>query len=388
MRKNARKRLIPLLLYSLLLLAGCWDRNEIEETGIVLGIGIDLLEGTKDASPQLAMVHHFALPNQFSESASSKAQKDYINMSSSGPIIFDNIRELSTRSARPPSYEHLRIIVISDEAARAFDLKKVINFFLRNTETRRSIRVVLSHGKASQVFTKAKSMKNPAMELRELTDNYRKSLRIPPGLTLGNMSEHLTGERSFVIQGVAGLKEESKLTGAAVISGRSSRMIGWLNETETIGLNWIVEKERSNGIVEGTEPQSGAMFGYEVRNMSSRIEPLVDGEQISFRVKIKTSGKLREDWAIPGDAFDTAFVERTEEAAAAQIKQMAEKALARTQQQYKADVAGFGKRLSITHPKVWKQVQEDWEERFSRMPVAIDVKVDIQEFGTRGTKRG
>ncbi|SFF07783.1 spore germination protein [Paenibacillus algorifonticola] len=389
MQISARNRSALLLIIVFpLLLAGCWDRNEIEETGIALGIGIDFPdEQEKGARPIIAMTHQFALPNQFSESTSSKVQKDYVNMSSKGPIVFDNIRELSTRSARPPNYEHLQVIVISEKAARAIDLKNVINFFLRNTETRRSIRVVLSHGKASDIFQQQKSTKTPALELRELTDNYRKTLRIPPPLTLGNMSEHLTGQSSFVMQSAASSPEGAKLSGGAVIKGTTARMIGFLSETETVGVNWLLGGNHSNGIVEGVEPNSGAMLGYEVRKITSSIQPIVQGDNISFRVKIKTTGKLREDWAFPGDAFDADFINRAEQATAAKIKQIAEKALAKTQRQYKVDVAHFGKRLSIKQPAVWKRVKDGWEERFSRMPVSIEVEVDIQEFGTRGTKR-
>ncbi|WP_144029086.1 Ger(x)C family spore germination C-terminal domain-containing protein [Paenibacillus rigui] len=42
----------------------------------------------------------------------------------------------------------------------------------------------------------------------------------------------------------------------------------------------------------------------------------------------------------------------------------------------------------ITHPEVWKRVKDDWEDRFSRLPIDIQVKVRIQEFGAKGTKRG
>ncbi|ANY67769.1 hypothetical protein BBD42_15815 [Paenibacillus sp. BIHB 4019] len=386
---SARNRSVVLLMLVIpLLLTGCWDRNEIEETGIALGVGIDFPDGQEEgARPIIAMTHQFALPNQFSESTSSKVQKDYVNMSSAGPIVFDNIRALSTRSARPPNYEHLQVIVISEKAARELDLKNVINFFLRNTETRRSIRVVISHGKASDIYQQQKSTKTPALELRELTDNYRKTLRIPPALTLGNMSEHLTGQSSFVMQGAANSPEGVKLTSAAVIRGTTARMIGFLSEIETVGLNWLLGNNHSNGIVEGIEPDSGAMLGYEVRKMTSSIQPIVQGNEISFQVKIKTTGKLREDWAFPGDAFDVDFIDRAEKATAAMIKQMAEKALAKTQRQYKVDVAGFGKRLSIKKPAVWKRVKDGWEDRFSRVPVSIEVEVDIQEFGTRGTKR-
>jgi spore germination protein len=378
---------IPLLLI-VIALAGCWDRNEIEEAGIVLGVGIDLVEPEAEGKlPRIGMLHQIALPSPFSQSASSKVQKDYINYYSEGPLVFDIIRNLSTRTSRPPSYEHLRIIVIGEEAARGIDLDKLINFFLRNTETRRSIRVVIAEGKARAVFEKPKNIKNQSMELRELTGNYRQTLRMPVDVTLGNMSERITGKRSFVAQRVLSLPGGLQLMGGAVISGRKARLVGWLDELETVGLNWMLGNDNSNGVVESLEPQSGAMLGYEVRSMTRRLQPLVEGDRISFRLDIKTTGKLREDWANPGDAFELDFIKRAEKAIAEEIKRLAEKALERTQHQFKVDAAGFGQRLGITHPALWKRVKDGWEERFSRMSVEIRVVAAIQEFGTRGAKQ-
>lgn len=372
------------------LLSGCWDRNEIEETGIVLGIGLDMpSDGGDDEQrrPEISMTHQIALPTGFSEQGGGKTQKKYMNITSEGPIIFDNIRQLATRIDRPPSYEHVRVIVIGEQVARQMDLRNVINFFMRNTETRRSIRVVVAKGRSEPIFSQHKSGQTPAIELREMTENYHKTLRTPVQMTLGNLSEHLTGQHSFVLQRVMALQGESQLSGAAVVKGATAKMVGWLGELETAGLNCLLGIRRFNGVIEGVELESGAMLGYEVRRMKRHIVPIIEGDRISFEVRIKSEGKLREDWANPGDAFDQTFVERAEQATAARIRQLAERALEKTQKQYKVDVVGFGKRLSIDHPAVWRRVKDDWEDRFSRMPVKVKVEVRIQEFGTRGSKR-
>ncbi|MGF6952459.1 hypothetical protein QF028_004964 [Neobacillus sp. B4I6] len=129
------------------------------------------------------------------------------------------------------------------------------------------------------------------------------------------------------------------------------------------------------------------MLVYELQKMKSKIKPKVVGDKISFTVEIETEGKLREDWIDPGNAFKSDFIKRAQQETEAAIKKEAGRALSKTQKKYKVDVVGFGKRLSIEYPQVWKKVKGDWDDRFSKVPVDLKVKVKIREFGTKATKK-
>ncbi|TXK77361.1 Ger(x)C family spore germination protein [Paenibacillus sp. N3.4] len=382
-------------------ITGCWDRVEIEDVGIVLGIGFDKpSEDMKEPSQTMAvqpiqgknkrisMMHHFAIPKHFAAKEGGLALNNYINIVSEGDAVFDNINRLSSRLSRIPSYEHLRIIVISGELAKTFDLQNMINFLLRNTETRRTIRVMISEGKTSDIFQKKGIDSNPALKLRGMAEEFHKTLLIPPLLELGDMSENLTGKKSFIIQRVVTFGKENKLAGAAVIKGDQGRMIGWIGEKEVVGLNWLKGGNKQTGITKGVDPKSGERIVYEVRTIKSTIVPKVEAEQISFEVNIQTEGRLREDWAYPGNALEESFVKRAEQATEVSIKKSVETALAKTQKEYKVDVINFGKKLEIKYPKVWKQIKDDWDTTFSMLPIKVNVKVKIIEFGIRGTKKG
>lgn len=378
---------------------GCWDRAEIEDIGIVLGIGIDKPvgrkvlkreeieeKGQKQKLHRLSMTHHFAVPREMVAKQATGKQKAYVNLINEGTTVFEIIRELSTRIARPPNYEHLKVIVISEQIARSIDLRDIVNFLLRNPESRRTVKVVISKGQARDAFNiPPPIIANPALKLAQLTENTKKTLRMPPELTLGDMSEKLTGQNSFVVQRVVNSEKESKIAGAAVIKGRSNKMIGWLGEDEVEGLNWVTGKGKA-GIIKGIDKKTQEVMIYEMRKMKSSIKPTVKGDQISFTVEIETEGSLREDWEIPGNAFEEDLIKRAEKATKEEIKVLAKKALDKTQKDFKVDVGGFGKQLSIHYPKVWKKVKKDWDEKFSEVPVEVNVKVHIREFGTRGTK--
>ncbi|PYI52232.1 hypothetical protein DLM86_22445 [Paenibacillus flagellatus] len=226
-------------------LTGCWDRREIDDVGIVLGIGFDESNGKQSVS----MVHQFAVPKQFAAKESGSSQTNYLNLVNEGVSVFSNIRELSTRAERSPSYEHLRMIVISEKVARSFDLNNIIDFLMRNTETRRTIRVAITQGKARDVFEKRGIISNPSLAIRELSDNWRTTLMMAPELKLGDMSEQLTGKTSFVVPQIEPFGKEAKSAGAAVVDGRKGSMIGWLSENEVAGLNLLQGRKKSSGVI-------------------------------------------------------------------------------------------------------------------------------------------
>ncbi|KWX86573.1 hypothetical protein AMQ83_18180 [Paenibacillus riograndensis] len=376
------------LLLLLVFLTGCWDRKEIEEVGIVLGIGLDQSEGNDNNQQSISMLHQFAIPKQFAANATGTSQKDYINLVTEGSPVLKNIHELATRADRFPSYEHLRIIVISQALARDVDLKRITNFVLRNTDTRRSIRVVIDKGNAKDIFEKRGISSNPSLLLRALSDNYKTSLTMPSESKLGDISEKLTEKASFIVPGVETTDEGAKSAGGAVIKGSLAKVVGWLDEEEVAGLNLLKGEKRQKGIIEGTDPKSGEAIVYEIRTIKSQIKPYFKGKRISFEVKINTVGKLREDWVDPGNAFKSEFIKRAEQAAEASIKEAASKTLTKMQKSLKVDVAGFGTKVRIENPRIWHKLKEDWDEGFSEMPVEVKVDVNIQDFGTKGAKKG
>ncbi|MED0675941.1 spore germination protein [Aneurinibacillus thermoaerophilus] len=398
MKKTKRTFMFSLLL-SLIMITGCWDRVELEDIGIVLGVAIDEsatkaakkqekeeLKGQAKERKHILMVHHFIIPQEVEGKTRTGKNKPYSNVVNEGETIFEIVRELSTRVARPPNYEHLKVIVISEEIARSTDLRDIINFFLRNPESRRTIKMLIAKGKARETFEKKPPiMANPALKMAKMIENTKKTLRMAPEMTLGDMSEKLTSETSFVMQRVVTSKTGTKVAGATVINGKTHKMVGWLGEDEMEGLNWMSGKGKA-GIVKGTDQKTGKTMVYEVGKMRSRIKPKVQGNNISFTVDIETEGSLREDWLEPGNAFKENLIKRAEKAAEMEIKRLTQKALTKTQKKFKVDVAGFGKQLSIYYPKVWKEVKKDWDKHFSKIPVDINVKVQISEFGTRGTK--
>lgn len=68
------------------------------------------------------------------------------------------------------------------------------------------------------------------------------------------------------------------------------------------------------------------------------------------------------------------------------MKRLVRNVVEKMQKEYQVDVAGFGNRLRIEDPKVWKTVKKDWDQIFSEIPINYHVKLTIKDYGTSGSK--
>lgn len=195
----------------------------------------------------------------------------------------------------------------------------------------------------------------------------------------------MSANSSFVLQTVIAKNEKVNFEGGAVIKGSTKRLIGFLNKQELEGLNWLTG--RANGdLVKGFDEKTHRLMIYNVESMTTKIQPHVQGDKISFDVQIEAEGKLDEHWTPAGTAFDNQFLKRVERATQRKVKQLAGLTLKKIQKQYKADVAGFGDQLRIQYPREWQKVKKDWDKEFSRATVNVDVKVTVRDYQTKGSK--
>lgn len=382
MKQRTKRTAFFLFFLSFLVLPGCWDKREIEQIGMVAGIALDQGDDTSN--------HRIEMTQQFVNTTIGSKEgvvKGYFNLTDEGSNIFEVIRRTSTRTDRSPYYTHLKVIVLSDKITSSAHLLDLMNFFQRDHEMRRTVRVYFSKGPAITVLEKkTENNEVPSFNIFYKSRNHYKTLEMPRQVTLGEMSVNLSSQQSFLVQ-VIGLLNGSEMQGAAIVSGKKKRLVGWLTKEEVSGVNWVLGTKNgsSGGVMTVTDKKTKKDLIYEVNHITTKIKPQVNGEQITFHVAIDSEGRLGEDWTV-NDALDEKFIKKTDELVADEIKHIAEQGIAKIKDTYKVDVAGFGEALRIKNYKEWKKVKDDWDEAFSRSNVEIEAKVHIREFGSKGRK--
>ncbi|MFC7442514.1 Ger(x)C family spore germination protein [Laceyella putida] len=393
-------KMLFLFLAFLLFTGGCWDKREIEDLGFIVGIALDKAseEGPEDETEEVVpgertkhvitttMQRVVAKPFAGgAEKGGGGQAKPYINSSATGDSIPESIRELMLTDDRLAFGEHAKVLVIGEELARNMNMQHLTNRFLRGYEVRLSPIVLIAKGRASETLEVADPGEIPAFHLIGIVDHEKKTARLLPAVTLAKVSSKLSANSSFLLQTAIVKDKKVKFEGGAVIKGSTKRLIGFLNEQELKGLNWLTGRGKGD-LVKGFDEQTHRLMVYEAQFISSKIQPHVQGEKISFDVDIESEGSLYEDWIPAGNAFDNQFLKRVEKATQQEVKRLTGQTLKKIQKQYKVDVAGFGDQLRIQYPRVWQKVKKDWDKEFSRATVNVDVKITVRDYQAKGGK--
>ena len=84
------------------------------------------------------------------------------------------------------------------------------------------------------------------------------------------------------------------------------------------------------------------------------------------------------------DLTKTQTIYELESRAEQATKQLVEAAIKTAQKKYKVDIFGFGEAIHRADPKVWKEIEKDWDQEFQDLSVQVKVDVKIRRIGTVG----
>ncbi|WP_322552617.1 Ger(x)C family spore germination protein (plasmid) [Priestia megaterium] len=392
--------LVLLSVFLLVPLAGCWSSHEIEERSLGVGVALDKAkksmtekefdeQGGGYARKNLITSTYQLITPQVASSTTKQGgpqQKSYVNVSETGDSAFQMLRELSLRSDTPLTSPHMKVMVIGEALARSYSLEQLVDQSLRDNDFRPSCLMFISKGRASDTLESKTAGEIPAFRLSGMVENAYRTTRILPPMPLIKLESKIQSRSSFLLQNVLSANGEIKFAGAGIIKGKTQKMIGFLNEEELDGLTWITGKGKG-GLVKSFDKKTGQLIVYEIESMKSHIRPHVKGNNISFDVHIESEGRLSENWVVSGNPLENQFLQKAQKTSEKEVEHLVRNVTKKMQKEYQVDVAGFGNRLRIKHPKVWMRVKENWDQTFSEVPINYDVKLTIKDYGTSGSKK-
>lgn len=144
--------LIPSLLM-LSILSGCWDKQELDELGFVMAIGLDEGEhGKLDATFQIAN------PEVGTSLLGSPPpdEKPQEVMTVTAPDFLSARNTANAFNSRRLTFSQTQVLVVSEELARKEDFVNVIYSAIRERELRKEISIVITKEKAQDFIRKNK----------------------------------------------------------------------------------------------------------------------------------------------------------------------------------------------------------------------------------------
>ncbi|KJD45910.1 Ger(x)C family spore germination protein [Paenibacillus terrae] len=351
------------------LLTGCWDSREIDDLSIIQGVAIDT-----DEQEMLELTYQHLI-----------AQKSRKNMYSNVTTFNKNSIQSASRDqaklvSRAPLYSFIRLILISDQAIQKTRIDQLLDTFTRSYKPSRKSLVMIVKGSAKETLNKiVKHKEIPSIDLEALAKNSDLNSKIPYRITLGEISTHISQGSDFVVQCLE-TNEGNHFSGAALVSGKTKKFAYWLDEEDVIGTNWMLGKTKGS-IIRTEGPKLEQSMVFEVEDVHTKLIPHLNGQDLSFTVRIKAGIKLNESSDNSVDFLKESFIQTAKEAAQDEIKQTVSLSLNTLQKEMRADVVGFGTKVKANYPAYWDRVKENWQDTFSQIPIDVQAKVQIERTG-------
>ncbi len=400
---SRHQRLWALLILQILclLLSGCWDRRELQERSIVLAVGIDLVESSqhqqltsKPAERLETFVspvspRPFRLSIQLLSLTSSKkdgqpggnAPQTYV-LTSTGLSFFEMVRDIVSKNSHTLWFEHMQVIIISEEVLKEYPLGLILDFFHRDAEFRWRTRLFTTPGEARAILEKNFPTGEPGgLYLASAFQNSARNPHIPASnVDLGSTIQRLDNEADIVLPRVEVDGNEFKLKGMSLF--KQDKLTAIADEYAIKGLKLILGLEKSALISVECPDHPGHIGVFELFRHDTLYEPHVDGDSIYFTLSIAMRGNLgelscsnlHEPTSKPEvlkrfTSLITAEVERNIEYSHDVCRQTG------------VDAMRFAGLLKAHKPEAWKKIKDNWNEVFPTIPIYTTVKVAISNIG-------
>lgn len=379
-----KRSMTIVMLLALTFSTGCWDRKEINDIGLVMATGIDLAENGKiKATLQVAVPS----PSMQTSGANSKTERFFL-ISAVGRNGSELEQMLQQKMSRTLFFSHRSVILIGEDLARA-GINNILDTFNRNPRNRLKTYMLVVKGKKAADLMQVDYPYElaPAEALKEME-------QLRGGGTITTLRDFMiasatggmsptTGVLEPAVFKKPGAKEEKlfRISGTAIF--KSGKLIGFLNNTETHEFLWFKKNKMADSVTADL-PEDKGNVGYFIISGSYKIEVDARSASPKFHIRLKANGDLFE-YNSPLDVTDANNLAVIKKAIEDRIQRDMQAFLRKIQIKYKADIVGFGQQLQRDHPKVWRNLEENWDQTFATSEITLSVDVNINNTGAIGT---
>ncbi|REE89010.1 spore germination protein KC [Paenibacillus taihuensis] len=380
--KHLMKQLLCLgLLANLLLLSGCWDRTEINDLAFITGSAFDLSKSGK-----YILSIQIAIPQGGTGSGDTGQQEKFFVLSAEGSNASEAFELIQKKSSRRLFTAHRSVIFIGESLGRR-GINDVLDVFAHDPRQRlRTYIMVVKGGEGKRILETRYPFEQVSVEsIKEL-----EGLDTEVAVTLRDYYISASSQGISPVMGViepevnpqGGEKRNELYRQAGTAIFKDAKLVGILNGNETSGFLWAADRMKQ-GRINAVLPNGQGIVGIVLNATKRRMVTEVQGDKVKVKLKLQGKGSIVEnnthlDVSRPKNR---ALVEQVLEKS---IEEQVRHLISQLQKKYRADSLGIGQELYREHPKLWKQLQNSWEDKFPEAEVSVAVQLSILGSGMAG----
>lgn len=376
--------------------------HNVDDLAIVLSVGLDRVRGTEPILLTVQIVNTSA-KGPGGEGGGGQ-DTPFITLTSQGKSLLDAERNLAKTSSRKLFFSHNKIVVLGKNFT-ASDISEAMDYIQRNREFRRTNLIVVAEQTAKEVLeTKLDMEKLPALGLHDMLVSKNQPFIYPvninefllnlktdigvsyaPVVSLQDVTQgsNVKQEQAVGKQGESsGAKGSAKLHLDKMAIFKNNRLVGTLNEQESIGFLWLNNKlKRDTVVIPFPLAEEDKEISVEIFKGSSKIIPHITDKGITMEIVCTGEAELREAGNLSAQLKDLQMYRQLEQETEKILKAQVEQTIVRAQHDLKADFIGFGNQIHNYNPTEWRLIKADWDQRFPEIQYAITFHVTMRKAG-------
>lgn len=381
-RNRILRRAMILLLLLTIVVTGCWSKRELNTIAIVSGVAVDKITDSKKVRVTAQVVKVGNMTGGGKVGGGSSKERAYWVVHSEGRTIFDAVQKFSQITNRRLYWPHNEVIIFGQDLVKSEGLNEYIDFFVRNPENRPATWIMISRGKASEIFNVTTELEQvTAHELAEVINrqhfrntsvpiNIHQYLKVLPSKTTAQIIP-LVDIKIQKNKKILDVKELAVL--------KKDKYVGELNRKESSGFKWILGKEKRNAIVTVNCPHGGGEVSMEIIQSQSKTIPTMEGIQLKVAIQISAEADITEQ-TCPEPFFNPEGWESLQEALVDAIRSDVLAAINKAKK-LNADVFAFGESFHGKYSKKWRKNEQKWDQLYPKLDVKVTVKTKLRFHG-------
>ncbi|MCM2998123.1 Ger(x)C family spore germination protein [Paenibacillus cellulositrophicus] len=380
-----------LLLSVALLTGGCWDSQELNTLSIISATSIDRSNGKWEISFQVVIPQSIATQTG---GGGAGSQSPTTIFSTKGRSIAEAMQNASLETSRKLFFAHNSVLILSEDVARKEGVGEILDFFLRPFESRETMSVLLTKGKASNLLEVLIPLeKISGNAIQRIIDQSQKNLSQAQNMRLidfARMVASLDESAMAPELEVSGdLTKQSSLDAlkstrndAVIKLGelgvfRKDKLVGWIDQKDSRSVAWLSDRVSSMMVVFPctAKGQENQLLSYRVLKSSTKLDPKVIHGKSIIHAKISATGAIDES----GCNLDLKNPEVIRDLERTISKQIGGDVMATWShlQEMNVDLAGFMNAIHRKDPSTWRNLMKT-KRPIEEISLRVQVKINIE----------
>lgn len=390
MRKYVKGGLLLLVIFLGLFITGCWDYRPMAKRAYVIAIAIDQFKASEskgldrslqESRPKFAVT--FQLPN-FAQGGSGEGGggggDKHILFDVGASTMFEAFRRLALSAPWEPFFEHLAVIVISEEVLKGdVNLAEILDSFERQQQMRRDIRIFITPQQAREVIMTDMPGPQPIAFVMEGLFKEQSLGYSPSQSSLGSTAAVLHEEGDTFLPVIQTTGKMLAAGGAAVF--KNGRFVGKLTEEEVRATRILRDSLKSTvyDVPCSTDGTKRIVFEAESIKTKLKIEGS-SGEDLRLSIYTELEGNISENQCRQPAALSRDTFRYVENEVARMVQRDIDKILAKMRE-LDIDLIGLHKKTRQQNPALARTLEADNRQFTVHAPAKVNVKVGIKATG-------